>query len=235
MEEQQTAPDFSQIPSQAIRVITDPVGFYRDMPKSGGFLEPLVFLVVMALVAGVVMAILSLIGLGGPMGGFGTAGFAAIVMVPIGALIGGFIGAAILYVIWMLMGSKESYETAFRCIAYASAIYPVLAVVRSIPYLGGVIGVLWGLFLMVVASEQVHKIAKNTAYVVFGIIALILVVMNVGAERTARKFMASGEHISESMMEQAKRMEDMTPEEAGKAVGEFLKGLEQAAEGQKEE
>ena len=34
-----------------IKVVTNPVGFFKDMPKSGGFIEPLVFMVSMGVVA----------------------------------------------------------------------------------------------------------------------------------------------------------------------------------------
>ena len=36
-----------QIVEATLRVIKDPAGFYREMPKSGGFGDPLVFAVVM--------------------------------------------------------------------------------------------------------------------------------------------------------------------------------------------
>jgi uncharacterized membrane protein YdjX (TVP38/TMEM64 family) len=41
------------------------------------------------------------------------AGFGAIIFMPIAVAIGSFIGAAILFVIWKLMGSQEDYETAY--------------------------------------------------------------------------------------------------------------------------
>lgn len=50
------------------------------MPKAGGFLEPLIFAVIMGLITGIIQAILSFVGLG-PAGIYGagmTAGFGAI-------------------------------------------------------------------------------------------------------------------------------------------------------------
>ncbi len=215
----QSKVDFSAIPNQTIKVITNPVGFYRDMPKSGGFIEPLIFLVVMAAIAGVLTAVLSLVGFG--MTGMMFAGFAAIIIVPIVAVIGSFIGAAIIYIIWLIMGSKESYETAYRCIAYASAIYPITAILGIIPYLGAIVGTAWGFYLVIVASIQVHKIKANLAYIVFGIIGALLIIMQVSSEYAARNFQSSMERFGGNM-------ENMSPEEAGKAFGQFLKGLEQS-------
>lgn len=221
----QSKVDFSAIPNQTIKVITNPVGFYRDMPKGGGFIEPLIFLVVMAAIAGVLTAVLSVFGFGmvgmAGMAGMAFAGFAAIIIVPIMAVIGSFIGAAIVYVIWLIMGSKESYETAYRCIAYASAIYPIMAILGIIPYLGAIVGTAWGFYLVIMASIQVHKIKANLAYIVFGIIGALLIIMQVSGEYTARNFQPSMERFG-------RNIENMSPEEAGKALGEFLKGLEQS-------
>jgi hypothetical protein len=218
----QAKPDFTQIPNQAIKVITNPAGFYREMPKTGGFVEPLVFVAVMAVITGVLIALLSLVGFG--MQGMAVAGLAAIIIFPIFAVIGSFIAAAIIYVIWMIMGSKESYETAYRCVAYMTAIYPITAVLGMIPYLGAVVGTAWGFYLLIVASTEVHGIKAQTAYIVFGIIGALMILFQVSSEYSARHMSARMAELSESMQ----GMENMSPGEAGKAVGEFLKGLEEA-------
>jgi hypothetical protein len=218
----QAKPDFSQIPNQAIKVITNPAGFFREMPKTGGFVEPLVFVAVMALVSGVLTALLSLVGFG--MAGTVATGLAAVILVPIFAVIGSFIGAAIIYVIWMIMGSKESYETAYRCVAYMTAIYPITALLHIIPYAGGVIGTAWGFYLLIVASTEVHGIKAQTAYIVFGIIGALMILFQLRAEYTTRHLSAQMAELGKSM----ENMQNMSPEEAGKAVGDFLKGMEQS-------
>ena len=55
--------DFAALPATAIKAITSPAVFFREMPKTGGFLEPLVFMAVMGAVAGLVEAILAIAGL----------------------------------------------------------------------------------------------------------------------------------------------------------------------------
>ena len=55
--------DFAAMPQTAIKVVTSPAVFFKQMPKTGGFGEPLVFMMVMGLVAGIVNAVLSFIGL----------------------------------------------------------------------------------------------------------------------------------------------------------------------------
>lgn len=211
---EQKSPDFSQIPNTAIKVITNPVGFYRDMPKSGGFLDPLVFAVAMALVAALIGIVFSVMGLGAT--GMMAVGVIAIIVVPIAVVIGSFIGAGILYLVWMVMGSKESYETAFRCIAYMTAISPITALVGAIPYLGTIISVAWGTFLLVTASIEVHKVKANTVYVVFGILGLLVL-----------GYQLRGEYVLRTIQTTFSNMGNMTPEEAGKAAADFMRGMQQ--------
>ena len=60
----ESKPGLEEIPALAIKILVNPVGFYQNMPKSGGLIDPLIFMVVLAVVAGVLSAVLSLIGLG---------------------------------------------------------------------------------------------------------------------------------------------------------------------------
>jgi len=53
--------DYAAIPQTAIRVITSPSAFYRDMPKSGGFVEPLVFVIVMGCIAGIIQTVFNFV------------------------------------------------------------------------------------------------------------------------------------------------------------------------------
>jgi len=149
-------------------VITSPVSFYKSMATGGGLAEPVIFVVVMAVLTAIVAMVYGILGLG--MGGVAI-GIGAIIFIPIFSVIGSFIGAAILFVIWKLMGSDKNYETAYRCVAYAFAIVPVMAIISFIPYIAGIIQKIWSAFLMYVASTEVHKIKAQTAKIVFGILA----------------------------------------------------------------
>ncbi|MBT8115525.1 MAG: YIP1 family protein, partial [Arenicella sp.] len=140
----------STVIDDAKKVITDPFGFYRAMPDSGGFADPVIFVAVMGAAAGLIFSVLAMIGLGGA-GGMGMAGgmaLSAVILVPIGMIIGSFIGAAIVFVIWKLMGSDKNYETAYRCVAYSTAIMPVVALISMIPYVATLVRTLWGMMLL---------------------------------------------------------------------------------------
>jgi len=215
------------IQKTAIEIIKNPAGFFKTMPVSGGFADPLIFLAAMGIISGVIQAILSLVGLGVAVSFLMALG--AVIIMPLIIAVVSFISAGIFFVIWKLMGSTQSYEAAYRCVAYASAIMPIMVLIGVIPYLGAIIGLLWMLYLMVIASEKVHRLAPQKAWIVFGVIFALLILLNINAQRTARNTQRQVEEINR----QIKNMENMTPEEAGKAMGEFLKGFNEAA-GKKE-
>ena len=158
----------ASIPATVKRVVTDPVGFFSDMPTRGGFVEPLVFMAAMGIVVGVIQAILSLFGLGG--GGSMLAVLSSVILFPILFTLVGFVITFILYCIWNVMGTREPFESAFRCGAYCTAIAPAVTIIRLIPYVGSILGLAWTMYLLIVASTEVHHIEPKIAWIVFGAI-----------------------------------------------------------------
>ena len=210
-----------EIPTTAVKVITNPASFFREMPKSGGFIEPIIFAAGIGLACGIITAILAVFGLGYAPS-FGTALLYLIFMTIFTPLFG-FIGALILFIIWKILGSRESYETAFRCGAYILAISPITTVINIIPYIGAVIGLLWMTYLIVIASSEVHNIDRKKAWTVFGIIFIIFAIMSITSEFAARRMKSRIEKYQEEM---GKRLKNLTPEEAKKTAQEFLKQLQ---------
>ena len=229
--------NLAAIPQTALKVLTSPAAFFREMPKSGGFIEPLVFMVVMGVIGGLIQAVLGLLNML-PVAGM-AAGLASIVLLPVMIAIFGFIGAGILFVIWKLMGSQESYETAYRCAAYISALTPITTLLGIIPYLGAALGVVIYTFFLVIASTEVHGLPAKKAWLVFGIIGAILIVMSLGAQRAARNMTGIGREMEEMSKDMQKQSEEMQKhagemqkkaEEAGKAAEEMQKQMEEQSE-----
>ncbi len=229
--------NLGKVIEDAKQVVTQPVAFYKSMPQTGGFAEPCIFLVVMALIMGAMATLFSFFGMG-KMGAVAI-GFSSIIIIPVMALIGSFVGALIMFVVWKLMGSEKDYETAYRCIAYASVIYPIMPLVAWMPYLGTLVGVGWGMYLMYLATLEVHQIKQQTAQTVIGVLAAVIIFIQLSGEYAARNIQATIEESTKEWQQGAEEMgkafeniskstEDMTPEEAGKALGEFFKGLSEA-------
>lgn len=216
----------------AMSVLTSPSAFFREMPKTGGFVEPLIFMVIMGIISGLIQTVFSLVGLH-ITGGMAMSVW-SIILVPIVIAIGGFIGAAILFVIWKLLGSKEDYETAYRCGAYISVLMPIITVLGIIPYLGSAIGIALYVYFLVIASVEVHKIPSQKAWLVFGIIGAILIILNISGQITARKYSREAgklrermEETSKAMKKQAEQMQKQT-EDMQKQAEEMQKQAEGA-------
>jgi hypothetical protein len=179
-------------------------------------------MIVMAAVGAIILIAFGFLGLGA-LSTLGI-GIGSIIFMPIMAVVGSFIGGAGMFVIWKLMGTQEPFEVAYRCVAYASAIYPVTAGIGLLPFLGSIVGIAWGMYLMFIATKEVHHLNKKTASMVFGIMGLILIVSNISSEMAARRMSTEFEKMGPAI----ENIQNMEPEEAGKMVGEFLKGLEKA-------
>jgi hypothetical protein len=229
--------NFAAMPQTAMNVVKNPVNFFQGMPKTGGFLEPLVFAVIIGFIAGIIQAILSFIGLGPSVRyGGGMSGFSMIIFMPIAAAIGSFIGGAILFVIWKLMGSQEDYETAYRCGAYLMSLTPITAIIGVVPYAGGIITMAIYVFYLVTASVHVHNIPSQKAWLVFGIIGLIFVLFGLFAEHKVRnmgsemgKWREMGENMRKEYQDKAKDMGKST-EEMRKQAEEMAKQFKEKAE-----
>ncbi|MBA1342595.1 MAG: hypothetical protein C5S52_03250 [ANME-2 cluster archaeon] len=124
------------------KVITTPSDFFKEMPTSGGYGEPLKFAVVNYIIAGIG---LTLISLGGA--------FFMIVAMPIIGIIGLFISGAILYICFKIVGGSGSYEGTVRMLSYISAVNAV----AWIPILGWIVA-LYAIYLKIVGGTFVHDI-----------------------------------------------------------------------------
>jgi hypothetical protein len=175
--------DIQSILQTGVNVIMSPSAFFRGMPRTGGYLEPFLFMVAMGVIAGLIKTVLSIIGLQFSM----SKGVALIILLPVVTSLYAFAGALLLYVVWKLMGSHESYETAFRCLAFIAALTPVTALVGFLPYIGFLISIILYTSFLVITSAEVHHIPSRKAWIVFGIIGTILFFMHASTEFSARK------------------------------------------------
>jgi hypothetical protein len=167
-----------------IHVITKPAVFFKSMPRGSGFADPAIFMMAIGLVVGIIQAILTIIGFGPTVPVSVT--FFSILLTPIFVAMFGFVGAAILFLIWKPLGSEESFETAYRCGAYATAITPITTIVSLIPYIGSLAGLVWMMYLLVMASVHVHNLSRKKSLIVFGALCALLAVFTLSSQYAAR-------------------------------------------------
>ncbi|HHN65066.1 MAG TPA: hypothetical protein ENK09_06865 [Nitrospirae bacterium] len=171
----------------AVQVITDPRRFFANMPRTGGFRDPMIFFFAMASVGWLI----NLIGTTLIIGKTSLLSFVVMALAgPVVLFIAGFLGALILHIIWQLLGSDASYETSYRTLAYATGISPLTSLISFIPVVGVPFSIAWAVFLVIVATVEVHRIKSTLAWAVWGVIGLFLIVstvvvqFNIGREMT---------------------------------------------------
>jgi hypothetical protein len=161
-------------------VVLRPVDFFRGILRQGDLINPLIFALICYEVAAILGGLLRVVGIGATNQGFG--GFlVSIILAPIFAAIGLFIGAGILHLLVMLIvGSRNSgFEATFRVVAYSA----VTSLVSWIPYIGGLLS-LYGIYLGIVGIREMHNTTTGKAALVVLIpaaIVLLLVFFVIGA------------------------------------------------------
>ena len=143
-------------------VVLRPVDFFRGILRQGDFINPLIFAIICYEVAAILGGLLRLVGIGATNQGFGGL-IVSIILAPIFAAIGLFIGAGILHLLVMLIvGSRNSgFEATFRVGAYAA----VTSLVSWIPFIGGILA-LYGIYLGIVGIREMHNTTTGKAALV---------------------------------------------------------------------
>jgi hypothetical protein len=113
-------------------------------------------------------------GMYGAVRGFGfLAILMTVIITSIGGIISLFIEAAILYIIYKVLGGTGSYEGTVRLISYATAVL----VLSWIPIIGWIAGI-YGIYLYIVGGMYVHNVsmAKSAIAVLLPTLLVILII-----------------------------------------------------------
>ncbi len=153
-------------------VVTAPVEFFRGIIGHNDLVNPLIFAIICYEVAAILGGLLALVGISGQQG-FGSF-LASLVLAPIFATIGLFIGAGILHLLVMLIvGSRNAgFAGTFRVSAYSS----VTSLVSWIPVIGWIAS-LYGIYLAIVGVREVHNTSTGKAAIVVLIPAVVVILL----------------------------------------------------------
>ena len=153
-------------------VVTTPVAFFGGILRQGDFINPLIFAIICYEVSAIIGGLLRLVGVGTDMGFGGY--LVSIILAPIFAAIGLFIGAGILHLLVMLIvGSRNAgFEGTFRVAAYSS----VTSLVSWLPFIGWIAS-LYGIYLAIVGIREVHTTTTGKAALVVLIPAAVVLVL----------------------------------------------------------
>ncbi len=153
-------------------VVTAPVGFFRGIIGHGDLVNPLIFAIICYEVAAILGGLLALVGISGQRG-FGSF-LGSLILAPIFATIGLFIGAGILHLlVRLIVGSRNAgFAGTFRVSAYSS----VTSLVSWIPVIGWIAS-LYGIYLAIVGVREVHNTSTGKAAIVVLIPAVVIILL----------------------------------------------------------
>lgn len=153
------------------KIVMKPVDFFKEMPTTGGYKDPLIFAIITAVVMGIGLTVITL-----------GVGFLAIVFAPLAVVISIFLAALLLLLCSKIVGGVGTYEATLRVAAYANVVnlvgwIPIVSILASI----------YGLILTVLGLKEVHKlstaksiIAVAISVVIVFVIVVLLAVIGIG-------------------------------------------------------
>lgn len=222
--------DIQKLIAESKETLLNPKQYFSTMAKEGGLVEPIIKAVIYGAIAGVFSFLWLLIGLHGYGMGFGSGGAVmALILTPIFAIVGLFIGAVILLVLSAICGGNTNFEANIRVTAACMVLYPIQSLLGFLTgvniWLGLLVGLVvgaYGLWLLFIALVNALAGKEATAKIVCIVLAVIMALMlysSYSAYRNMSRFMGS-----------AKMMEEMTEEEAQKAAAEMVKKMMEEAQ-----
>lgn len=167
----------------AREVLMQPAAFYSSIRRQGDFINPLIFAVICSVISAVLSGVLgllvSLVSGNQDIGSAVIGVFTGIILSPIFAVIGLFVGAGIwhLLVLLLVRPSNAGFEATFRVAAYLSAIQ-LITWVAAIPILGWIIALIAGIYGLYVAYfgiREMHSATNQRAAAVVAIPVLVAI------------------------------------------------------------
>ena len=154
-------------------VILSPSDFYRRMPTTGGYADPLTFATISLIIGFFLRAIVSygmvMFGINSSILTFGSmpvskldfSTFSNVVGLIFISIVSFFVGSLILNLLYTAFGGTGSYEGTLRFISYASAIN----LLGWIPLLGLIAGI-YALYISIIGGSIVHNVSKGRAAII---------------------------------------------------------------------
>ncbi|MBU8871549.1 MAG: YIP1 family protein [Gemmatimonadales bacterium] len=144
-------------------VLLSPGPFFQRMPSQMGLAQPLFFAITLGVaatffgwmwsLAGSSLQLLVADNLGDVLRGPWWA-FVLFLFSPIIISVGIFIKAAMIHIVLILLGgNKLGFEATFRVSAYSEA----AGILALLPVCGSVIGVIWGLVIVIIGLFSIHE------------------------------------------------------------------------------
>lgn len=203
--------NFNKILKDSRETLLNPKEYFESTPLGGGLAEPLIKAAIYGAVAGLFALLWSLLGwsamgFGGMLGG--AVGIMALIWSVVGAVIGVFIGGAILLAISAICGGNTDFEANVRVTASLMVIYPInafLAFLYGISLtLGGVMGLvvsLYALYLLYLAVIHSLKGKESSMRIVLIVLVILVLLGFFGSRRASKSIRNYSDKYFEEMVD----------------------------------
>ena len=190
-----TSFDLNECIRESKETVKTPKSYFATLKTTGGIGEPVIKALIYSVVAGVIVFLWGVIGLGGQAGVFGAGiGGMALVWTIIGAMAGLFIGAVVILIISAICKGNTDFEACLRVTASVMVVFPIGALLGFTSgislWLGAIVGLcvnLFALYLLYYGLTETLKANPGTARIVMYVLAAILVIAMFTGLRAQKK------------------------------------------------
>lgn len=187
--------DLNAFIKESKETLVNPKAYFSVMKTSGGMGEPVLKALIYSVVAGVIVFLWGILGIGGQVGIFGAGiGAMALVWTIIGAMVCLFIGAVIVLIISAVCKGNTDFEACLRVVASVMVLFPISAILGFItgisPVIGSIIALcvnLYGLYLLYYGLTESLKANPATTKIVMYVLAVLLVIFMIAGLSTRKK------------------------------------------------
>ena len=188
--------DLRKIAAESRETLLNPRQYFSATSLSGGFEEPVIKAVVYGTVAGLFGLLWDLTGFNSMgVGPWGTSnGIMVLIWSLVSAVIGLFIGGAIVWLISHICGGNREYEASVRVAASVMVVYPInafLAFFYAISLtLGGLAALfvnLFSLYLLYIAVQAALKGRESSMRIVVIVLGILAIMAFFGARKAGKQ------------------------------------------------
>jgi hypothetical protein len=187
--------DLNAFINESKETLLNPKAYFSTMRTSGGMAEPVIKALIYGVVAGVIVFLWGVLGLGGQVGVFGAGiGAMGLVYTVIAAVIGLFIGAVILIIFSSICKGNSDFEANLRVVASVMVVFPFSALLGFTTGINSVFGAivalcvqLYALWLLYHGLTVALKANPASTKIVMYVLAALLVIFMIAGLGTRKK------------------------------------------------
>ena len=154
-----------RILDRSVSILVQPYLYFSMDDEGLDFSEGARYVAIMGILA-------SLLGLlvGGSVftGGSGMGVLLTLAIAPVVAVIASFILAGLIHLVCSLSGTRADFGDSYGISAASAVLAPLSVFLNVIPVIGSVIGLIWGWWIVSEGGRAVHRLSKERARLLFG-------------------------------------------------------------------